>query len=85
VEKAVGVECKATFHSFRHQFRNALDEAAVPIPDVELLGGWELMKRSAEHTYRGGPRLNGARLLRMHDHIEKVRYPDLAISHLFRR
>lgn len=82
VEKAVGVECKATFHSFRHQFRNALDEAGVPIPDVELLGGWELMKRSAEHGYRRGPRLSGARLLRMRDQIAKVQYPGLALSHL---
>jgi len=84
VEKAVGVECKATFHSFRHQFRNALDEAGVPIPDVELLGGWELMKRSAEHGYRRGPRLSGARLVRMRDQIEKVRYAGLDLGHLLR-
>ncbi|HEV2805983.1 MAG TPA: site-specific integrase [Chthoniobacterales bacterium] len=84
VETAVGPECKATFHSFRHQFRNALDEAGVPIPDVELLGGWELMRHSAESDYRRGPRLSGARLLRMRRHIEKVRYPGLNLSHLLR-
>ncbi len=82
VEKAVGAECKATFHSFRHQFRNALDEAGVPIPDVELLGGWELMRHSAEHGYRRGPRLKGERLLRMCAHIAKVQYPGLVLSHL---
>jgi hypothetical protein len=84
VEKTLGAECRATFHSFRHQFRNALDEAEISIPDVELLGGWELMKRSAEHGYRRGPRLSGARLVRIRDQIEKVQYPGLDLSHLYR-
>jgi len=85
VDEAVGKECKATFHSLRHHFRNALDEAEVPIPDVELLGGWELMRHSAEHDYRRGPRLNGPRLLRMSDQIAKVKYPGLTLSHLYRK
>ncbi len=85
VDKAISEECKATFHSLRHHFRNALDEARVPVSDVELLGGWNLTERSAESDYLDGPRLVGPRLVRMHEHIKKVKYPGLKLRHLYRR
>ena len=77
-ETTFGKECKATFHSLRHQFRDALAEAGVPIPDVEALGGWELMARSAERHYGGGPSLS-----RLREQIEKVKFPGLDLAHLY--
>lgn len=74
----LGKECKATFHSLRHHFRDALTEAGVPIPDVEALGGWQVGERSAERLYGSGPSLN-----RLREQIEKVNYPGLALSHLY--
>ena len=73
----LGKECKATFHSFRHHWRDALTEAGVPIPDVEALGGWEMMARSAERHYG-----KGASLSRLREQIDKVKYPGLDLSHL---
>jgi hypothetical protein len=78
VQTTVGEQCKATFHSFRHQFRDALTEAGVPIPDVERLGGWELMNHSSERDYGHGPSLK-----RLRQQIQKVRFPKLDLSHLY--
>jgi integrase len=80
VTTTLGEKCEATFHSFRHQFRDALEEGGVPIPDVERLGGWELMQRSAESHYGKGPSLR-----RLREHIEKVNYPGLELLHLHPR
>ena len=77
VKTTLGENCEASFHSFRHMFRDALTEAGVPIPDVEALGGWELMARSAERKYGRGPSLK-----RLREQIEKVKYPALDLSHL---
>lgn len=74
----LGEQCEATFHSLRHQFRDALAEAGVPIPDVEALGGWEIMARSAERNYGGGPSLS-----RLREQIEKVKFPGLDLAHLY--
>ena len=78
VKTMVGDDCKATFHSFRHQFRDALTEAGVPICDVERLGGWELMSRSSERDYGHGPSMK-----RLRSQIQKVRYPNLVLRHLY--
>ncbi|MEP6669411.1 MAG: site-specific integrase [Chthoniobacter sp.] len=79
VELAVGDECKATFHSFRHHFRDALREAGVSIDDAEALGGWSEGRRSAERDYGHGPSLK-----RLREQIAKVKYGGLDLSHLFR-
>ena len=76
--KTLGEDCKASFHSFRHLFRGALGEAGVPIPDVEALGGWQIMERSAERDYDAGRSLQ-----RLRKHVEKVKYPGLDLSHLY--
>lgn len=78
VNAALGSKCKATFHSFRHLFRDALTEASVPIPDVERLGGWEIMVRSAERQYGKGPSLR-----RLREHMEKTTFPGLNLAHLY--
>ena len=77
-KKALGQECKATFHSFRHQFRDALREAGVSTEDAERLGGWEVGKHSAEREYGQGPSLK-----RLRQQIQKVKYPKLDLSHLY--
>ena len=77
LESILGKDCKATFHSFRHAFRDALREASVPIEDVEALGGWELMARSAERQYGKGPSLR-----RLREQMEKTNFPGLDLSHL---
>ena len=80
VKAKLGEDCKATFHSFRHMFRDALAEAGVPIPDVERLGGWELMNRSSERDYGHGPSLK-----RLRQQIEKVKFTGLDTKHLYFR
>jgi len=77
VKITVGEDCKATFHSFRHQFRDALTEAGVPIPDVERLGGWELMSHSSERDYGLGPSLK-----RLRQQMQKVKFAGLDLRHL---
>ena len=78
VNSALGEKCEATFHSFRHLFRDALAEAGVPIPDVEKLGGWEIMARSAERQYGKGPSLR-----RLREELNKTSVPGLSLAHLY--
>ena len=78
VSNTLGAGCEATFHSFRHMFRDALRVASVPIDDVERLGGWDSGHRSAERGYG-----NGLGVEHLHGQIAKVAYPELNISHLF--
>ena len=73
-------KCRASFHSFRHLFRDALAEAGVPIPDVERLGGWELLQRSAERQYGKGPSLR-----RLFEQLSKASFPALELSHLHKK
>lgn len=84
VDRGIGEECKATFHSFRHHFRQALEEVGLPIPDVELLGGWKEERGSAEREYRSRKNPTGARLLRLSKGIASVKYPGLDLTHLYR-
>jgi integrase len=77
VDKTLGEHCKATFHSFRHHFRDALMEADVSLPFVAALGGWKSPLRSAESKYGRGPSLR-----RLRDEIAKVKYSSLDLSHL---
>jgi integrase len=79
VEKTLGEKCRATFHSFRHQFRDALREAGVSTEDAERLGGWEVGMHSAEREYGHGPSLK-----RLRQQIQKVKFPNLDLRHLYR-
>lgn len=75
---SIGKECKATFHSFRHMFRDALRNGGVRDSDAERLGGWQTnVSRSAEAGYGEGPHLQY-----LHREISKVHYPGLNLSHL---
>lgn len=84
VESALGHPTNATFHSFRHQFRDATRAARLGVESVARLAGWE----------RGDPNQHrqvfdygrGPELLRMlAEDIAKVNYPDLDLAHLYAR
>ena len=75
----LGYKPKATFHSFRHHFRDALRAAEVGDENVEALGGWA-GEGKQQREYGAGPKLR--MLLR---DLEKVAYPGLDLSHLFER
>jgi integrase len=66
---------RKTFHSFRHTFRDALREAAIPQDRVRELGGWS--SGSTEDDYGSGTR--PSTLAR---EIAKVRYEGLDLTRL---
>ncbi|WCS25220.1 site-specific integrase [Methylobacterium sp. NMS14P] len=66
------------FHSFRHTFRDAMREAAVPLDAVVALGGWEASGTQADY---GTGQITAPRLL---CHIERIRYDGLDLSHLIK-
>ena len=78
LESALGYKPKATFHSFRHLFRDALREANVSTERAEALGGWT-SKRSAEALYG-----KGVSVAAMREEIDKVHYKGLDLKHLYR-
>jgi integrase len=78
LESVLGTKPKATFHSFRHLFRDALREANVSTERAEALGGWT-SKRSAEALYG-----KGSSVAAMRDEIGKVAYKGLDLTHLHR-
>ncbi len=67
---------KTSFHSFRHNFRDALREAGVSRDAVLALGGWA-GNGGTEEIYGGG--LKASTLAR---EIAKVKYPGLELDHL---
>ena len=76
VEKTLGSNVKATFHSFRHMFRDSLREANVSTERAEALGGWT-SDRSAEALYG-----KGFSIAALHSELKKVGYKGLQIDHL---
>ena len=79
--KAAGAEAPRTsFHSFRHNFRDALRDGGVDLELALALGGWA---GSSCPATRGGSSYGAgyspARLARA---VARVRYPGLDLSHL---
>ena len=66
-----------SFHSFRHNYRDALREAEISLERVRALGGWRRDSGGEESIYGRG--LQAATL---YAEIKKVRYPGLDLSHL---
>jgi hypothetical protein len=84
VENALGRPTKATFHSFRHQFRDATRAARLSVESVSRLAGWESGDPTQHRQVFDYGR--GTELLRMlAEDIVKVRYPALNLSHLYMR
>ncbi len=69
---------RTSFHSFRHNFRDALREADVGREATLALGGWA-GSGVADQVYGGG--LRPATLAR---EVAKIRYPGLDLAHLHR-
>ena len=66
-----------SFHSFRHNFRDALREAHVHPSIAKVLGGWEDMGTDATYGIGYKPATLAAEL-------KKISYPGLDLSHLYR-
>ena len=81
VELNVGSQCRATMHSFRHQFRDATRAARLPVETVARLAGWEdgegPASRQMNHYGRGAGYLRT-----LAEDIAKIEYPGLDLSHL---
>jgi hypothetical protein len=75
----LGAKPRATFHSFRHLFRDALRRADVGIEKVEALGGWK-SDRSSEADYGHGFTMPALKV-----EIDKVQYPTVSLAHLHRK
>lgn len=67
---------KKVFHSFRHNYRDALREADMSIEKVRALGGWT--SSNTEDSYG-----NGLRPATLAMAIEAVDYPGVDMSHLY--
>ena len=78
VEITLGGESKATMHSFRHMFRDALRRAKVDIEIVEALGGWHT-ERSSEKDY------GSIEMAALKEAMDKIQYPHLSLGHLHRK
>lgn len=66
-----------SFHSFRHNYRDALREAEIGLERVRALGGWRRDSDGEESIYGKG--LKAVTLFR---EIEKVEYVGLELTHL---
>jgi len=81
-EHALGHSTEATFHSFRHQFRDATRAARLGIESVARLAGWQSGDPNQQRQvfeYGGGEEL----LRVLAEDIAKVKYPGLDLSHLY--
>lgn len=82
VGKTLGHQVEATFHSFRHQFRDACRVARLDAESVALLAGWEPGEaggKAVMNKYGRGP--DFFRLLA--EDLAKVSYAGLDLSHLY--
>jgi len=70
---------KATFHSFRHHFRDALRDARISDENAEALGGW--VGEDEEHRHYG----DGPNLRMLLEDLSKVAYPELDLRCLYPR
>lgn len=67
-----------SFHSFRHNYRDALREADMSLERVRALGGWNRESAGEENRYGFG--LDPATLYK---EVQKISYPKLDLSHLY--
>jgi integrase len=65
------------FHSFRHNYRDALREAEIGLERVRALGGWRRDSEGEEAIYG-----KGLKAATLYKEIEKVGYAGLDLTHL---
>jgi integrase len=63
---------KETFHSFRHNFTSAMEDAGLPSSTQDWLGGWAGTTKSERKRYRSRPGLADLK-----PWMERVAYPEL--------
>jgi len=66
---------EVVFHSFRHNFRDALREAGVPLEVSRFLCGWSNGSSGAEHLYG-----KGVSVRKLSEELERVKYPGLKLA-----
>jgi integrase len=71
IVRSVITDRKVTFHSSRHNFRDAARAAEMPLDVVAALGGWDLVSNKAMEGYGSGHRID---LLAAW--VAKIDYPD---------
>jgi integrase len=69
---------KHKFHSLRHNYRDALRDAEVPLEISQALGGWSDGKRGEDHRYG-----KGYKPTTLTKWIAKIDYSGLDLSHLY--
>lgn len=75
--KLIGVKTKKTsFHSFRHNFRDAEREAEIPEPISQQLGGWTTGKTDANYG-------QGVKVETLAKWMDRIEYPELDLNKLF--
>ncbi len=65
-----------SFHSFRHNFRDAGRDAAIPQDRILKIGGWSLGETVADSYGQG------ASLSALKDAIEQIDYPEVYFSNI---
>jgi integrase len=75
LEKAGAKAPRTSFHSFRHNYRDALREAGISEDRVRALGGWS--SGGTENLYGSGFRPST-----LAAENEKISFPDLCLKHL---
>lgn len=75
--KVIEKDGRVSFHSFRHNFRDALREAEAPDFVLRELGGWSVSKGVSDN-YGSGHKPE-----QLMEHVAKIAYPDLDLSHLY--
>ncbi|HAJ89813.1 MAG TPA: hypothetical protein DCM27_02180 [Rhodospirillaceae bacterium] len=74
--KAIGVKTdKTSFHSFRHNFRDAEREAEMPEHISQQLGGWTTGKTDANYG-------SGVKIETLSKWMDKIDYPEVALDKL---
>lgn len=81
--KSVGVKNKkTTFHSLRHNFRDAMYKADISQDLARLLGGWS--SSSIDSNYGGGTSSVGVTAEDLFLQMEKVQYKGVDLSHIYK-
>lgn len=75
--KVIKKDGRVSFHSFRHNFRDALREAEAPDFVLRELGGWSVSKGVSDN-YGSGHKPE-----QLMEHVAKIAYPELDLSHLY--